>query len=450
MPEAGLLHARVRTIDAPLDLLAVARGCDPALPLFLWEHPARGEAMLAVGVAREIVTRGPDRFATASASARRILDAIDGDATARATLRVVGGFAFSDETSEPAWPALRLVLPRLLWIRAGGRTTLTEIRDDGDTPSETTVDAAPWAPAADTLRLHAGPVDPASRARWAERVDRVRARIADGTLTKAVLARRRRLVADAPIDPAMLVARARATRPTCFNVWMRERGGTSLVASTPELLVRRAGDAVVASALAGSAARGRDADADARAGEALLACPKNAHEHAIVVDAVRTALATVADDVTASASPALLSLPEVHHLATVVTGRLRAPASVFDVGGVLHPTPAVCGTPRAPARTLIEEEEPERGWYTGALGWMDHAGDGALAVVLRSALVAERELTLWAGAGIVAGSDADAELAETEAKMRALVAPFLGPPRATPATTRDPEPDASATMAGAS
>lgn len=449
MAEAGLLHARVRTLTEPLDLLAIARACDPATPLFLWEHPARGEAMLAVGVAREIVTRGPDRFATASAAARRMLDGIDGDAGAHATLRVVGGFAFSDESSDAAWPAARLVLPRRLWIRAAGRTTLTEIWDADDVPFEVDL-VTENATTSDTLRLYVGPVDPAARARWAERVERVRARIAAGTLEKAVLARRRRLVADAPIDPAILVARARATRPTCFNVWIRERGGTSLVASTPELLVRRAGDAVTASALAGSAARGRDPGADARAGEALLACAKNAHEHAIVVGAVRAALASVADDVTASAAPALLSLPEVHHLATVVTGRLRAPASVLDVGGVLHPTPAVCGAPSTPARALIEHEEPERGWYTGALGWMDRAGDGELAVALRSALVADRELTLWAGAGIVAGSDADAELAETEAKMRALVAPFLAPPRATPTTTRDPDPAASAAMTGAS
>lgn len=447
MSDTAPLVARSRTITEPLDLLEVARACEPTAPLFLWEQPARGEAMLGVGVAHEILTRGPERFATASAAARRVLDAIDCDEATRATLRVVGGFAFSDEASETVWPAARLVLPRWSWVRRAGTTTLTEIGDAGD----------PVRPAAvaadiptDTLRLHAPPVDPTARARWAERVARVQARIAAGTLEKAVLARRRRLVADAPIDPAVLFARARATRPTCFNVWIRERGGTSLVASTPELLVRRAGLDVTASALAGSAARGRDAEADALAGAELLACAKNAHEHAIVVDAIRAALATVADDVTASASPVLLSLPEVHHLATVVTGRLRAPASVLDVGGVLHPTPAVCGAPRMPARALIEKEEPERGWYTGALGWMDADGDGELAVALRSALVAERELTLWAGAGIVAGSDADAELAETEAKMRALVTPFLAPPAPTPATSRDPEPHASAAMADAS
>lgn len=449
MPDTAPLVARSRTIADPLDLLQVARACEPTVPLFLWEHPARGEAMLGVGVAREILTRGPERFAAASAAARRVFDAIDCDEATRATLRVVGGFAFSDESSETVWPAARLVLPRWLWIRRAGTTTLTEIGDAGDSTRPAAPAAAAGAPT-ETLRLHAPPVDPTARARWAERVARVQARIAAGTLEKAVLARRRRLVADAPIDPAVLVARARATRPTCFNVWIREHGGTSLVASTPELLVRRAGLDVTASALAGSAARGRDAEADALAGAELLACAKNAHEHAIVVDAVRAALATVADDVTASASPALLSLPEVHHLATVVTGRLRGPASVLDVGGVLHPTPAVCGAPRMPARALIEHEEPERGWYTGALGWMDADGDGELAVSLRSALVAERELTLWAGAGIVAGSDADAELAETEAKMRALVTPFLVPPSPTSETPRDSEPHASAAMADAS
>ena len=108
-----------------------------------------------------------------------------------------------------------------------------------------------------------------------------------------------------------------------------------------------------------------------------------------------------------------------------MTGRLRALASVLRVGGVLHPTPAVCGAPCDAARALIERDEPDRGWYTGAIGWMDHAGDGELAVALRSALVAGDEVTVWAGAGIVEGSDADAELAETEAKMGALVAPFL-------------------------
>ena len=144
MSEAARLHARVRTIDEPLDLLAVARASDPSTPLFFWEHPARGQAMLAPGIAREIVTRGPDRFAIASASARRMFDAIEGDAAARATLRVVGGFAFSDEASDPAWPAARLVLPRLLWIRAAGRTTLTEIRDGGEPACATTV-CGRWA-----------------------------------------------------------------------------------------------------------------------------------------------------------------------------------------------------------------------------------------------------------------------------------------------------------------
>jgi isochorismate synthase len=108
-----------------------------------------------------------------------------------------------------------------------------------------------------------------------------------------------------------------------------------------------------------------------------------------------------------------------------VPGRGRGARDVIALAGELFPTPAVCGAPRAAARAIIESEEPERGWYTGAVGWMDDRGDGELAVALRSARVAGRELTIWGGAGIVEGSDADAELAETEAKMAALVAPFV-------------------------
>lgn len=461
MPEVGRLVATTRAIDDPGDLLAVARGC-PGTPVFYWEHPARGEALLALGVVRELRASGADRFTRLSAAALRVLATVEADSAAHATLRVVGGFAFSERPEAGAvgaeFPPARLVLPRLLWLRSAGRTTLTAISDEGDAAVGAALRARVPVAASEpgSLRLSASPLDGDECGRWRERVARAHALIADGTLEKVVLARRRRLSAADPIDPTTLLARARAARPTCFNVWVRGRRGASLVASTPELLVRRQGHAVTASALAGSAPRAPDAAADARAAAALLACPKNAREHAIVVAAVRAALAEVADDVTTSPTPGLLSLPEVHHLATMVAGRLRAPASVLDIGAVLHPTPAVCGAPRAPARALIECEEPERGWYTGALGWMDATGDGELAVALRSALVVDRHVTLWAGAGIVEGSDADAELAETEAKMCALVAPFLGPARTAAAAppsdggaASEPTPDASVSVVGA-
>jgi isochorismate synthase len=431
--EIGRLFGATRAIDDPGDLLALARAC-PDTPLFYWEHPVRRQAMLGLGTVRELRASGPERFASLSAAARRMLATID-IAGERSGLRVVGGFGFSDapQAGAPwqAFPAARLVLPRLLWLRDADGCRLTQVWDEDDAAACAALLArlrcSGTRPAA-ALTLRAPALAATERARWRMRVDHARRLIANGEVRKVVLARQRRLHAASVIDPATILTRARDERPTCFTFWVRAKGGTSLVASTPELLVRRRGLDVTASALAGSAPRAADATADRRHASALLACPKNGREHAIVVAAVRMALASLADEITASPTPELLRLPEVQHLATWVTGRLRAAATVLEVGGVLHPTPAVCGAPRDAARALIEQDEPDRGWYTGTVGWMDDAGDGELAVALRSALVADRDVTLWAGAGIVDGSDADAELAETEAKMGALVAPFLAAP----------------------
>ncbi|MEO6029623.1 MAG: isochorismate synthase [Candidatus Binatia bacterium] len=432
MPEVGALRSATSAVADPGDFLALARGWSDG-PLFYWEHPASGRALVAIGVAREIHAHGPDRFTTVATAVRRILATVQPIDEGRRGLRMVGGFAFSERrlAGSPAFPAARWVLPRLAWWREGGRTWLTRIWDDDDASSCDELlarrDRTAMLPSRD-LHLHASPITTPERAEWRARVDGVRRLIADGAVRKVVLARARQLAAPdsrAPVDPAVVLRAARDARPACFSLWVRGRDAASLIAATPELLVRRRGATVTASALAGTAPRADDRALDRRLGAELLTCPKNAREHAIVVTAIRDALGALADDVVASAKPELLVLPEAQHLATVVTGRLRGPSDVLEVAGTLHPTPAVCGAPRAAARALIETQEPERGWYTGAVGWMDDAGDGELAVVLRSALVTGRTVTLRAGAGIVEGSDADAELAETEAKMTALMAPFV-------------------------
>ncbi|MCC6766524.1 MAG: isochorismate synthase [Deltaproteobacteria bacterium] len=429
MREVGALRARTRVVADPGDLLALAARF-PASPLVFWEHPAGGHAMLAVGVAREIRARGAERFAVAAAAAARVLATVEREGGTPAEPRMLGGFAFSDTPGpDPAYPPARVVLPRLLWTRAAGRTTLTEVWEAGDEPPGPAAAGALAAAVADgsVPRLYAPALGAEEREAWRGRVARARALIDEGAARKIVLARRRRLVADRPIDAAAMLARARAARPGCFNVWVRPRGGASLIASTPELLVRRRGADIAASALAGSAPRAADRGEDERLAAALLACAKNGREHALVVRAVRDALAAVGAEVEPPPRPEILRLPEAQHLATPVRARASRPRSAFALGGALHPTPAVCGVPAAVARALIEREEPARGWYTGALGWTDAAGDGELVVTLRSALVDGAALELWAGAGIVEGSDADAELAETEAKMRALVAPYLAP-----------------------
>ena len=435
MPSRGTLRADSVAVEDPGDLLVLASACR-GVPVFYWERPSCGAGMVAVGALREIRLAGPERFARASVAARALFSSIETDGANGAC--VVGGFGFSDrDPTRAEWrdfPAARLVLPQLVWTRQANHCVLTRIWEAGgeggrDALLERVRAAAAAAcrlPAAETAPLVvAGPVRD-ERQRWRARVETVRALIASGGLSKVVVARRRELLAQGAVDPARMLAAARVTRPACFNFWVSRGGSTSFIGSTPELLVRRTGDHVEASALAGSAPRGADRDEDRRLGQILLACPKNGREHALVVSAVKAALEGMADRILSPARPELLVLPEAQHLHTPVSGRLVDPRTVVEIAGVLHPTPAVCGVPREAARALIEREESERGWYAGAVGWMAANGDGELAVALRSALLDDRRIAVWAGAGIVEGSNPDAELAETETKMTALFRGLAG------------------------
>jgi isochorismate synthase EntC len=141
-----------------------------------------------------------------------------------------------------------------------------------------------------------------------------------------------------------------------------------------------------------------------------------------VVDAIAQVLRELGGEVTARATPAVRALRHVLHLHTPIAARLRASRHVLDVAARLHPTPAVGGTPTALALDWIAAHEPvARGWYAAPVGWFDLAGNGELAVAIRSGVVAEDRAQLWAGAGIVAGSDPDRELAETDIKLRAML-----------------------------
>lgn len=246
------------------------------------------------------------------------------------------------------------------------------------------------------------------------------AREEDG-LRKIVLSRSLRLVADRPVEAAALLrALARDASVTAFCVPLA--GARALVGATPELLVSRRGAAVVSRPLAGSARRLADAGEDRAAGEALLASAKDRREHREVVTAILDQLAPHCVELSAP-EPELAATASMWHLGTPISGRLRDPAmSALDFATLLHPTPAVCGTPRLPAaRAIAALEGYERGFYAGAVGWCDAQGDGDWHVAIRCAEIAGREARLYAGAGIVTGSDPVAEGEETSAKFAALL-----------------------------
>ncbi|GAA3441680.1 isochorismate synthase [Planomonospora venezuelensis] len=241
-----------------------------------------------------------------------------------------------------------------------------------------------------------------------------------GLLEKVVLARTLELTSDRPIDLLDLI-RPLVGRDRSFAAPLP--GGRTLIGASPELLVSRRGRSVVSNPLAGSAARSTDPAEDRRRATALTSSAKDLYEHRLVVESVADALAPYCAELDVPAAPELTATGTMWHLSTHVTGVLRDPdTSVLTLAAALHPTPAVCGTPRAEARRVIGELEPfDRGFYTGMVGWADAAGDGEWAVTIRCAEVAERVLRLYAGAGIVTGSDPERELAETTAKFRTML-----------------------------
>ncbi|BCB84805.1 isochorismate synthase [Phytohabitans suffuscus] len=250
---------------------------------------------------------------------------------------------------------------------------------------------------------------------------------ADPGLGKVVLGRWLELTCAADPDPAHLLAALAARHPAghVFGVPL-DRGAGYLLGASPELLVGRRGRRVRSTPLAGSIPRAADPVEDRTRADLLRDSAKDRHEHALVVDAVAEVLGPLCRRLDVPARPALVGTDTMWHLGSQIAGELRevGPAtSALRLAQLLHPTPAVCGTPRDAAYRLIDELEPaDRGPLTGAVGWLDASGDGDWAVAIRAGLLRGRRMRLFAGAGIVPGSDPDAEVAETGAKLATMLA----------------------------
>ncbi|WP_432585086.1 isochorismate synthase DhbC [Streptomyces sp. HD1123-B1] len=244
-----------------------------------------------------------------------------------------------------------------------------------------------------------------------------------GEFSKVVLARTLELDSPAPLDtPAMLQRLARRD-PSGYTFALPVAPDRTLLGASPELLVSRHGNRVVANPLAGSVPRSDDLAEDVRRAAALLKSAKDLYEHAVVVSAVHEALARHCTDMTVPATPTLVRTAAMWHLSTTVTGNLAAPdTSALELACALHPTPAVCGTPTDTARRVIRESEPfDRGFFTGIVGWGNADGDGEWVVTIRCAEAERNSLRLYAGAGVVAASEPEAETAETAAKFRTFL-----------------------------
>jgi isochorismate synthase len=388
-----------------------------------WEIPEDDTAWVGMGSAATVSTSGPGRFDEAAREADQLLSGLRVTGPPDAPLpRLAAGFAFDDTAQSGPWEPFgdgRLVLPAVQVLRRGGRTWV--IRIDGhdrptpvmvapDPAGSIEVDAADWA-------------DEASRAHYRHLVELALEAIERGELVKAVPCRSLRL--ERRPDVARLLATLRSTYPACATIGVLI-GTTSFVAATPERLVAVAGDRLHTAALAGSAPRHADPAIDAALGQGLLTSPKERSEHAVVVDAIDHALQRLGMVDHHPADPVLLRLHGIQHLHTPIDARLPRGIGLFDVVGALHPTPAVAGHPRGRSAELRSTHEGmDRGWFASPVGWLDSSGDGEFRVALRSALITDVDTTLYAGAGVVRGSDPSRELLETDVKLGALLGPVI-------------------------
>lgn len=388
-----------------------------AAPWWYRARPDRGEFRLAIGHALHVASNGAQRFAALDNAWHGFCRQWRGDRGL-----AFAGFAFDAGGDRPLPNAL-LAIPAMLLEAHGDAATLTLTAPAGRI-RQALAECAAWLAPGDqprapaTLALSAGSaVEPLVARAWIARVEAALREIGQGQVAKLVLSRSRALRAASPFRSDAILGNLVRQQPGSV-VYGHGDSRHAFVGATPERLVRLAAGHVDADALAGTAWPGSPTLADA----------KNRREQALVVDAVRTALAPLCDAMKTGAATAHAA-GRMQHLRSRISGTVRPGTTLFDLVRALHPTPAVAGTPGDAALAWLHAHGERRaGWYAGGFGVLTADGDGEFSVALRSALIDGETAILQAGAGIVADSDPLHELAETEVKLGTLLAALAAAP----------------------
>jgi len=407
---SGRLLVRTVAVPDPGDLLERI----PQPDVVAWVHHGAGLAGWGEAV-RVTLPAGDDRFTAGEKWLRSVFDAADVDDRVR--VRGSGPVAFGTFTFDASSDGSVLIVPRTILGRDGrGRAWLTTITERGEVPATWPPPADPGPGAPTGIRWQDGSLP---GPRWEQAVADAVSAIKAGGLRKVVLARDVFATAEEPLDARVLLRRLADRYPDCFTF-----ACDGMIGATPELLVRRAGNQVSALVLGGTLPRGADPALDQALGEELLASAKNNEEHAYAVDSIREALGPLCQALDVEARPSLLKFPNLQHLGTQVRGTLsdcQTSRSALALAAAVHPPAAVCGTPPGVALELIRDlEHMDRERYAGPVGWVDADGNGEWGIALRCGQLSGRTARLFAGCGIVAGSEPAAELAETLVKLQPM------------------------------
>jgi len=420
----------VLTVPAPVVSLRRFIALAPEPDSVLWA-PMEGHASCGAGIAAEVGAAGPERFAWVEQRARqlfaRTIERRQGDVAAP-PLRLFGGFAFAPgATTEEPWHEFgdaRFVLPTWSYGYCDGGAWLRLISEDAATGAKA-VEAMLEALADDerspraesepgTSFVPARVISEVDTEDWRHLVATIQQAITDERCQKIVAAHCKTIDLARAIDHRSVFSRLDERYPDCHRFAL-SFGDAHFVGATPERLVRRDGCAIVTEALAGSIAPSLGA-------QALLASEKDRREQQLVVHTIAAVLEPLCKELEIPDEPAIRQLRHVLHLETPIRGTLHKPMHVVDLVRALHPTPAVGGVPTdVSLRWIHNVETTPRGWYAAPVGWFDAEGDGEFVVAIRSALMQGRRAHVYAGAGIVRDSRADAELEETRIKQKALL-----------------------------
>ena len=406
----------------------------------LWQTNTNSPSFAGIGATTIITADGADRFDRIRQQADQLFSKVtwtSNGAPSEAGPRLFGGFSYWPETASQgiwsAFPSAMFILPTYQLTTFNGNHWLTINRplDNGEDAMQAAIHAAEASQSLQATALnhqlstqlpaHLEIEDLMGQLYWQQMLDDVIQRIGNGELEKAVLARARRVKSSQPIDVLPVLSRLAAAYPDCYRFLIEPLPGHVFFGATPELLAQVNGSALTTVSLAGSIGRGATSQEDAALAESLFASPKERHEHALVVRAVREYLQPLVTELRVPPQPSLFRLHNIQHLRTDFHAQLAPGFDILQVIEALHPTPAVGGTPRRVALPLLAKLEPvSRGWYASPVGWLDSDGNGLFAVAIRSAISVGDEARLYAGAGIVEDSNPEREWQETQLKFKPL------------------------------
>ena len=410
---------------------------------FFWQDPAKNITIIGLGNVKKLqAAPTADRYREVESSWIELQDAsvqtgvTDVDATGPL---LFGGFSFDYETnSARLWNQFGdnlFYIPSFMLSIVEGKAYLTTNLLCSPEDSETLfIDMINEREAflVESLSAHEAPANTFIEQKevrpeeWKQTVAQAVEELKTTDLDKIVLARELRLVFERSIDSGNVLEKLMSEQPLSY-IFSLEAGSDCFVGATPERLIKKQGHEVFSTCLAGSMARGKTEEEDARLGDELLHDEKNRQEHQYVVSMISDAFERVCDKVFVPQEPELMKNRHIQHLFTPVQGICKDDATIFEFVENLHPTPAMGGLPKEKAVCRIREIEGlERGFYAGPLGWVDTYGNGEFAVGIRSALLQDNEASLFAGCGVVEDSTPESEYKETGIKFNPMLSALGG------------------------